>query len=217
MRRANAVMSDRAARQSSGTAASAACVGVEQQTAATSSISVRSVWCPTDAITGTRSSATVRHSASSQNANRSASEPPPRATMMTSTSGVAASSRSAAAIRGAAWRSWTGANAQISPPPQPPRPNPAETTSRALPRSARVPQLEIDARAGGPKAPHLAYELDASELLEALLELGGVGANRKRAREVAVRDALAVCLLSVGHRAAVEASGRSGPVRVPPL
>ena len=63
-----------------GTAASAACVGVEQETAATSSISVRSVWCPTEAMTGTRSSATVRHSVSSQNANRSATEPPPRAT-----------------------------------------------------------------------------------------------------------------------------------------
>ena len=67
-------------RSRSGTAASAACVGVEHATAATSSISVRSVWWPTDAMTGTRSSATVRHSVSSQNANRSASEPPPRAT-----------------------------------------------------------------------------------------------------------------------------------------
>ena len=86
----------------SATAASAACVGVEQLTAATSSISVRSVWWPTDEITGTRSSATVRHSASSQNANRSASEPPPRATITTSTSSIAASSRSAAAIAGAA-------------------------------------------------------------------------------------------------------------------
>ena len=36
-----------------GTAASAAWVGVEQLTAATSSISVRSVWWPTEAITGT--------------------------------------------------------------------------------------------------------------------------------------------------------------------
>ena len=71
----------RLAADGSGTADSAACVGVEQLTAATSSISVRSVWWPTDAITGTRSSATVRHSVSSQNANRSASEPPPRATI----------------------------------------------------------------------------------------------------------------------------------------
>ena len=51
-----------------GTAASAAWVGVEQDTAATSSISVRSVWWPTEEITGTRSSATVRHNASSQKA-----------------------------------------------------------------------------------------------------------------------------------------------------
>ena len=46
-----------------------------------------------------RSSATVRHSVSSQNASRSASEPPPRATITTSTSSIAASSRRAAAIR----------------------------------------------------------------------------------------------------------------------
>ena len=45
--------------QSIPTAASAAWVGVEQLTAATSSISVRSVWCPTEAMTGTLSSATV--------------------------------------------------------------------------------------------------------------------------------------------------------------
>ena len=45
----------RARRSGAATAASAACVGVEQETAATSSISVRSVWWPTDAITGTRS------------------------------------------------------------------------------------------------------------------------------------------------------------------
>ena len=47
-------MSARAARQSIGTAASAAWVGVEQLTAATSSISVRSVWWPTEEMTGTR-------------------------------------------------------------------------------------------------------------------------------------------------------------------
>ena len=44
----------RASPMCSGTAVSAAWVGVEQQTAATSSSSVRSVWWPTDAITGTR-------------------------------------------------------------------------------------------------------------------------------------------------------------------
>ena len=121
--------------QSTGTAASAACVGVEQETAATSSISVRSVWCPTDAITGTRSSATVRHSVSSQNANRSASEPPPRATITTSTSSSAARSCSARVTAGAAWRSCTGANAHTSRPAQPRRRSPASTSSRALPPS----------------------------------------------------------------------------------
>ena len=69
--------------------------------AATSSISVRSVWWPTEAITGTPSSATVRHSVSSQKQKRSASEPPPRATTMTSTSPVAARSCSARGDRAA--------------------------------------------------------------------------------------------------------------------
>ena len=45
----------------------------------------------------------------------------------------AASSRSAAAIRGAAWRSCTGAKAQTSRPAQPRRCSPARTSSRALP------------------------------------------------------------------------------------
>ena len=104
-------------------------------TAATSSISVRSVWWPTEAMTGTRSSATVRHSVSSQNANRSASEPPPRATTITSTSSQAARSCSARVIAGAAWRSCTGANAHTSRPAQPRRRRPASTSSRALPPS----------------------------------------------------------------------------------
>ena len=71
--------------------------------------------------TGTRSSATVRHSVSSQNANRSASEPPPRATTIASTSAQAARSWSARVIAGAAWRSWTGANAHTTRPRQPRR------------------------------------------------------------------------------------------------
>ena len=112
--------------QSTGTAVSAACVGVEHATAATSSSSVRSVWWPTDEITGTRSSATVRHSVSSQNANRSASEPPPRATTITSTSGHAARSCSARRTAGAAWRSCTGANAHTIRPAQPRRRRPGQ-------------------------------------------------------------------------------------------
>ena len=91
------------------TAASAACVGVEQHTAATSSMSVRSTSWPTALITGTDSSATVRHSASSQNAQRSAIDPPPRVTTITSTSPVAARSAIAVRIAGAARRSCTGA------------------------------------------------------------------------------------------------------------
>ena len=113
--------SARASPQCTGTADSAACVGVEQDSAATSSISVRSVWWPTEAITGTPSSATVRQSVSSQKQKRSASDPPPRATTITSTSPQAARSCSAIVIRGAAWRSCTGANAHTSRPCQPRR------------------------------------------------------------------------------------------------
>ena len=105
-----------AAATSTRIATSAAWVGVEQQTAATSSISVRSVSWPTAEITGTRSSATVRQSVSSQNAQRSARLPPPRATMITSTSGRAARSLTAPAIFGAAWRSWTGGWAKTARP-----------------------------------------------------------------------------------------------------
>src|SRR6202034_2669026 len=83
-------------------------------------------------ITGVGRSATVRHSVSSQKASRSASDPPPRATMTTSTSGIAASSRSAAAIRGAAWRSWTGTKAHTRRPPQPRRRSPARTGQELL-------------------------------------------------------------------------------------
>ena len=85
--------------QSSGTAASAAWVGVEQQTAATSSIRVESRSCPTALITGTRSIATVRQRVSSQKAQRSARLPPPRETTIASTSGRAARSCSAARDR----------------------------------------------------------------------------------------------------------------------
>ena len=38
-------------------------------------------------------------------------------------------------IRGAAWRSWTGANAHTIRPAQPRRRRPASTSSRALPPS----------------------------------------------------------------------------------
>ena len=95
----------RASRQSSGTTASAAWVGVEQATAATSSSRVESRSWPMALTTGTRMSATVRQSVSSQNAQRSARLPPPRATRITSTSGRAASAWIAAVIAGAARRS----------------------------------------------------------------------------------------------------------------
>ena len=134
-RPARAATAARASPQCSGTAVSAAWVGVEQLTAATSSISVRSVWWPTEAMTGTRSSATVRHSVSSQKAKRSAIDPPPRATTTTSTSSTAARSCRARVMAGAAWRSWTGAKAHTTRPAQPRRRSPASTSSRALPLS----------------------------------------------------------------------------------
>ena len=100
------------------------------------------MWWPTLEITGTRSSATVRHSVSSQNANRSASDPPPRATTITSTSSHAARSCSARVIAGAAWRSCTGANAHTIRPAQPRRRSPASTSSRALPPSPETTPMQ---------------------------------------------------------------------------
>ncbi len=109
IRTAAAASCARATAQSTPTAASAACVGVEQQTALTSSMSVRSTSWPTALMTGTGSRATVRQSASSQNAQRSAIDPPPRVTTIASTFATAASSRICAAMAGAARRSCTGA------------------------------------------------------------------------------------------------------------
>ena len=105
-------------------------------TAATSSISVRSVWWPTDAITGhaqQRDGAAQRLVAEGQQVGQRAAAAgdddhldlarPPR--------GPAARGRS----RGAAWRSCTGAKPQTSRPAQPRRRSPASTSSRALPPS----------------------------------------------------------------------------------
>ena len=110
------------------------------------------MWWPTDEITGTRNSATVRHSVSSQNANRSASEPPPRATITTSTSAHAARSCSARVIAGAACRSWTGANAHTTRPPQPRRRRPAITSSRAFECSPQTTPIVFGNAARGSAA-----------------------------------------------------------------
>ena len=125
-----------------------------------------------DEITGTRSSATVRHSVSSQNANRSASEPPPRATTITSTSAHAARSCSARVIAGAAWRSWTGANAHTTRPPQPRRRSPASTSSRALPDSPVTTPMQRGS--AGPRAARFCGSNRPSACRRAaqLLELG---------------------------------------------
>ena len=70
----------------SGTTISAACEGVAARASAAKSTSVTSTSCPTALTTGTRHAATARTTASSLNAPRSSADPPPRPTMMTSTS-----------------------------------------------------------------------------------------------------------------------------------
>ena len=160
------------AAQSTGTAVSAAWVGVEHATAATSSSSVRSVWWPTLEITGTRSSATVRHSVSSQNANRSASEPPPRATTITSTSSHAARSCSARrdrrARRGGPARARTPTRAA---PPSRGGAGPASTSSRALPDSPVTTPMQRGSVGRG-SAFCGSNSPSACELAAQLLELG---------------------------------------------
>ena len=107
-RRASASSSAR-----TGTAISAAAVGVGARRSATKSMSVVSVSCPTAEITGMRQAATARATISSLKAQRSSIEPPPRATISTSSGGIAPSrlSRSkpsmAAAICSAAPSPWT--------------------------------------------------------------------------------------------------------------
>ena len=64
-----------------GTASSAAAVGVGARTSAAKSISVTSVSWPTAAISGIMLAAAARTTISSLNDHKSSSEPPPRATM----------------------------------------------------------------------------------------------------------------------------------------
>ncbi len=75
----------------SGTTRLAASVGVEARRSATSSSRGRSASCPIALTTGVRHSATARISRSSLNGSRFWKSPPPRATMMTSTSGSVSS------------------------------------------------------------------------------------------------------------------------------
>ena len=71
----------------SGTSCLAASVGVEARTSATRSSSGVSGSWPIADTTGVRVPATARISPSSLNGSRSSTEPPPRATTITSTSG----------------------------------------------------------------------------------------------------------------------------------
>ncbi len=72
-----------------GTAISAAAVGVGARRSAAKSISVTSVSWPTAEISGIMLAAAARTTISSLNDHRSSSEPPPRATMMRSGRGGA--------------------------------------------------------------------------------------------------------------------------------
>src|SRR5206468_3240200 len=71
-----------------GTAISAAAVGVGARRSAAKSISVTSVSWPTAAISGIALSAAARTTTSSLNDQRSSSEPPPRATINRSGRGI---------------------------------------------------------------------------------------------------------------------------------
>ena len=81
-----------------GTASSAAAVGVGARVSAAWSISVMSVSWPTAEIRGMDEAAAARTTTSSLNAHRSSIEPPPRATITTS-------GRGTGAVRAAARRS----------------------------------------------------------------------------------------------------------------
>ena len=85
----------------SGTTISAAADGVGARTSAAKSASVTSDSCPTPETTGTPWATIARTTASSLNAHRSSSDPPPRARIVTS----GASSGRPAAIRSSRYRS----------------------------------------------------------------------------------------------------------------
>ncbi len=100
--RARACWTRASSSATSGTTRFAASVGVDARRSATSSSSGRSASCPIALTTGVWQAAAVRTSASSLKASRFWKSPPPRATMITSTSGSASSSRIAAATSAAA-------------------------------------------------------------------------------------------------------------------
>ena len=94
---------------STGTAISAAAVGVGARRSAAKSINVVSVSCPTALINGIGDSAAARTTISSLNAHRSSIDPPPRATMIRSGGlTIAPKPRIAAATCPAAASPWTG-------------------------------------------------------------------------------------------------------------
>ena len=101
VRRASAVTSTNNSLRT-GTAISAAAVGVGARLSAAKSISVISVSWPTAEISGIMLSAAARTTISSLNDHRSSSEPPPRATISRSGRGILPPSGSALKPRMAA-------------------------------------------------------------------------------------------------------------------
>ena len=87
MRRASTETSAKSSLRT-GTAISAAAVGVGARLSAAKSINVMSVSCPTAEISGIRLLAAARTTISSLNDHRSSSEPPPRATINRSGRGI---------------------------------------------------------------------------------------------------------------------------------
>ena len=97
----------RASSSRRATTISAAFDGVAARTSAAKSAIVVSISCPTPETTGTGEAAMARATASSLKAHRSSSEPPPRATITTSTPGCRDTSRMARATSSQAPSPWT--------------------------------------------------------------------------------------------------------------
>ena len=96
--RLRSLSSSRRKTERAGTVSSAACEGVAARTSATRSAVVTSTSWPTPLTTGTRHAAIARATCSSSKAERSSCPPPPRAKMITSSSGTRERSANASRI-----------------------------------------------------------------------------------------------------------------------
>ncbi len=98
----------------SGVTISAAAEGVAARTSAAKSAIVKSVSCPTPETTGALEATIARATASSLKAARSSSEPPPRASRMTSGWLYRLTARRAATMPAGASAPWTGVGARTT-------------------------------------------------------------------------------------------------------